>query len=652
MKIKCSYDRLPVKYISDGKGFRKMRKVNIIFKTHLDIGFTDMAANVVHKYFKCFIRDAIKTAEYFRHSVRTGDFRYRWTVGSWLVSEYLRSADEEAEKRLEEAVKRGDIVWHALPFTMHSELADDALYRFGLSISTQLDKKFKKHTIAAKLTDVPGHTRGIIAPLVDAGIKMLHIGINSASAMPDVPPVFRWRDARGNEILVVYQKEYGASLMVGDEEYVICMTGDNLGPHTPKQVKEILAQYPDAEVQSATLDDLANALLKRKDKYPVFTKEIGDTWIHGVGTDPKKVADLRELLRLRRNWDNTPEIEEFQRGLLLTTEHTWGLDEKTHFIEPELWDPKDFHCESARKFASSWRERRKFLKNAVLTLPNDKAAEAIRALNRLRPAEDLYLKRNVTHDLVFENKFFRIELNPSNATADTIYMKANRFRFKNSGLFTCEMFDRDDYERFRWQYLRLPEEWWAIHDFTKPDMPADAEKKRYEGFETNVHLTEWGHGKRITLVTNEHPLFRRIEIDYILPDEEDWLEIRLKWFGKVAHRLPHAAWFSLLPQKSKCSYRFRKLDEWIDPTDVVSRGGRTLHAIQDMVIDERVLVENLDSPLVAPGRMSLLDFTNKIPDMKGGVHFNLYNNIWGTNFPMWFGDNMTYRFRIRAFNQW
>ena len=135
----------PLNVFSDGKGFRTMRKVNIIFKTHLDIGFTDMAANVVHKYFKCFIRDAIKTAEYFRHSVRTGNFRYRWTVGSWLVSEYLRSADEEAKKRLEEAVRRGDIVWHALPFTMHSELADDALYRFGLSISARLDKKFKKH---------------------------------------------------------------------------------------------------------------------------------------------------------------------------------------------------------------------------------------------------------------------------------------------------------------------------------------------------------------------------------------------------------------------------------------------------------------------------------------------------------------------------
>ncbi|MEI3040005.1 MAG: DUF5054 domain-containing protein [Victivallales bacterium] len=625
-----------------------MKKINLIFKTHLDVGFTGLAEDVIHKYFKCFIRDAIKTADYFRKSVRTGDFRYKWTVGSWLISEYLRTADQEKRKKLEAAIKRGDIVWHALPFTMHSELADDALYRFAMSISAQLDRKFKKKTIAAKLTDVPGHTRGIIAPLADAGIKLLHIGINPASAMPDVPPVFRWRDSKGNEILVVYQKEYGSSLSIDGEEFVICMTGDNQGPHTPKQVKEILARYRGAQVRSSTLDELAERLLKHKNKYPVVTKEIGDTWIHGIGSDPKKVADFRELLRLRKDWDDFPEREEFERGLLLTTEHTWGLDEKTHFNAPKAWDPKKLRTAAAREFASSWRERRKLLKNTIFTLPADKGVDALRAVKRLRPAEDLYLKRNVTNDLLFENKYFRFELNPSNASADTIYMKANRFRFKSSALFTYETFNRSDYDRFRQQYLRLPDEPWAIRDFTKPDMPADTEQIRLEGFESKVHKTEWGHGRRITFVTNDHPGFRRIEIDYILPDEDDYLEIRLKWFGKVPHRLPHAAWFSMVPQKSKCTYKFKKMDEYIDPADVVSRGARTLHAVEEMIIDDRVLLENFDAPLVAPGAPALLNFHNQLPQMKGGVHFNLYNNVWGTNFPMWFGDNMTYRFRIRA----
>lgn len=625
-----------------------MKKVNLIFKTHLDVGFTDLADNVVHKYFKCYIRDAIKTADYFRKSVRTGEFRYVWTVGSWLISEYLKKADPKKRKKLEKAIRQGDIVWHALPFTLHSELADDALYRFATRISADLDRRFKRKTIAAKLTDVPGHTRGIIAPLADAGIQMLHIGINPASAMPDVPPVFRWRDSGGKEILVVFQKEYASSVRVDGEEFVICMTGDNQGPHTPKQVKEILARYPGTEIRGATLDDLAQRLIRHREEFPVLTREIGDSWIHGIGSDPKKVADFRELLRLRSTWEDSPELDEFYRGLLLTAEHTWGLDEKTHFRAPKAWTPDKLKTDEARRFASSWRERRKMLKHAILSLPEEKKQEALRAVKRLRPAEDLYLKRNRTGELAFENKFFRLELNPETASADTIYLKANRFRFKNSGLFMYETFDRNDYERFRHQYLRLPDAEWAIRDFTKPDLPAKTKKQQFEGFQSDVYKTLWGHGCRITFATEKHPGFRRIEIDYILPDEEDYLEIRLKWFAKIPHRLPHAAWFSFVPANGGRNCMLKKMEEWIAPSDVVSRGGRTLHAVEKVLFNNQASIENLDSPLVAPGSPSLLDFHNRLPRMRGGVHFNLYNNVWGTNFPMWFRDNMTFRFRIRA----
>ncbi len=49
--------------------------------------------------------------------------------------------------------------------------------------------------------------------------------------------------------------------------------------------------------------------------------------------------------------------------------------------------------------------------------------------------------------------------------------------------------------------------------------------------------------------------------------------------------------------------------------------------------------------------LSLLDFHDRLPDMNGGLHFNLYNNVWGTNFPMWFNDDMTFRFIIRRKQQ-
>ena len=67
------------------------------------------------------------------------------------------------------------------------------LFRAGLSYSQELDRRFGKTTIAAKMTDVPGHTLGMVPLLAEAGIRFLHLGVNTASPPPDVPDIFRWR---------------------------------------------------------------------------------------------------------------------------------------------------------------------------------------------------------------------------------------------------------------------------------------------------------------------------------------------------------------------------------------------------------------------------------------------------------------------------
>ena len=83
----------------------------------------------------------------------------------------------------------------------------------------------------------------------------------------------------------------------------------------------------------------------------------------------------------------------------------------------------------------------------------------------------------------------------------------------------------------------------------------------------------------------------------------------------------------------------------------MSRGGRGLHAIDQRVVyrdgSHSFELTSLDAPLVAPDRRSLLNFHDELPDMRGGVHVNLYNNVWGTNFPMWFGEDAIFRFRLR-----
>ena len=80
------------------------------------------------------------------------------------------------------AIKRGTIKWHGLPVTFHSELMDQRLFEYGLSLSQNLDKQYGTETVAGKLTDVPGHTIGIVPLMAKAGLKYLHIGVNASSA--------------------------------------------------------------------------------------------------------------------------------------------------------------------------------------------------------------------------------------------------------------------------------------------------------------------------------------------------------------------------------------------------------------------------------------------------------------------------------------
>src|SRR5260370_1346950 len=91
----------------------RVKRVLVMFKCHFDAGFIDTQAAVVRKYFKEYFPLAMSLATQLRQS---GDQRYVWTTGSWLVYEYLEQATPEERARMEKAIAQGDIAWHALPF--------------------------------------------------------------------------------------------------------------------------------------------------------------------------------------------------------------------------------------------------------------------------------------------------------------------------------------------------------------------------------------------------------------------------------------------------------------------------------------------------------------------------------------------------------
>ena len=276
-----------------------------------------------------------------------------WTTGAWLIWDYLNARPAADVARLERAIGRGLIRWHGLPFTTHSELMSPALFRAGLSFSQELDARFGVRTVAAKMTDVPGHTLGIVPLLAAAGIRFLHLGVNTASPPPEVPDLFRWRAPGGEEVVVMYQRSYGETQFPDgfDAGLGFAHTSDNLGPQSVPQVAEVYRdfarEHPGTEVVAGTLEDYAAVVWPRREELPVVTEELGDSWIHGTASDPVKLARFRALQRLYDGFEAEgldAGRRAFGRGLTLVAEHTWGVDIKSYLRDDRAWDRGAFEA--------------------------------------------------------------------------------------------------------------------------------------------------------------------------------------------------------------------------------------------------------------------------------------------------------------------
>jgi hypothetical protein len=445
------------------------RKIHLIFKTHLDVGFTNYASVVVQSYSTKYIPDALALACQMRQSRQSEGFI--WTTGSWLIYEYLEQASPIRRREMEEAIQAGDIAWHALPFTTHTELMDADLFRLGLSLSQRLDARFGKHTIAAKFTDVPGHTRAIIPLLAEAGVKFLHIGVNPGSTVPAVPPLFRWQAPGGEEVIVMYESGYGSAFIIPGIEDALAFghSIDNLGPQTQEQVVDIYqhlqAVYPDARIFASTLNAFAEQLEPIRSSLPVVINEIGDTWIHGIGSDPIKVSQYRELLRLRTEWlasdpvmQADPLFDHFQRRLLLVPEHTWGMDEKTFLGDHEHYSAAEFSAArelpNFRIFEASWAEKRSTISAAVDALEDTPLGGEARArLGASHPHKPDLAGWDVlpASDLVTELPTFTIQFDPqTGAITRLVDHKGKEWADPTHPLawLRYQTFSAEDYERF------------------------------------------------------------------------------------------------------------------------------------------------------------------------------------------------------------
>ncbi|KAL4235485.1 hypothetical protein ACF0H5_007120 [Mactra antiquata] len=698
-----------------------IKHVHLIYMNHLDVGYScngepGFLLNVLNRYFTDYFPRAVKIG--LTLLVLGYRERFIYTTHPWLVSLYLdcppnfqfaghqlQCPDFANKTNFIDAIKRGFITWHAGPMNMEFEMMDELMNEFGIKISLDLDKRFGKdrkyRTVSQR--DVPGTTISMIPIFKKMGISALSIGVNQATTPAAVPNVFMWKN--GNESILTfyhpdgYPEPYGSTPSAPggmskhdchtipgfDRALCFAFRTDNRGP--PLDFKEVLltydiarAQFPEAMVNASTFDEYVGLAMDYVDNLPVVTQEMGDVWIQGAASDPLKVAQLRALYRVRRKCFkdgrctlDDPRIYNSSRFMLKLSEHTWGSD--GGFLDVIHWTNDQFYKilgQPNNEFYNAtiyWDEQRYMTQLAIEALGNHSLVQDIYTeFNNIKaqlPNIDGMKKLEKTKSHQCGN--FMLQFNTEGSL---IQLKdaigRNWASVKNPvGKLVYRTYNQKDFEEFF--NATTP---YSKHFFLgigKPNMSENAapESKCWSTSMDDL-FTNSDSNKLVVMLSMNDEITRsyygapeKITLEYSCSDSG--IDVILQWFNKVPTRLPEGIDFIFTPiQQPGYKWYMNKIEDLLDPLDVVINGSQRLHALNRGMyyMDDTlrgVEITSLDTGLVniLTDKYYVSTIPEPVPPFNSmtGIAFNLYNNVWETNYIFWYpykseDANRKYRFNL------
>lgn len=325
-------------------------------KSHFDIGYSALARDVEHEYRTTMIDRALETMEENARGAGPGE-QFVWTIPGWPMQTMLWEGQNPARKRrIEEALRRGNLVIHAWPYTIETASADVETLARCFIYSSRIARTYGLPLPNdAKMTDVPGHDWILPTLLHHAGVKFFHLGANPTNIQLKKPRLFWWEGPDGSRVLTLFSSGYDSGLLPPADWphrtwLAMVMSGDNEGPPSAAAVRgwirTIQQKYPTAKITVGRMEDFAEALLAEKPELPVVRGNVSDSWIHGLASSPQamktlanvrpKLVALEALRTLGMAWgiqfQHVPEaIAAAYDSSLRWTEHTWGLANQ-HFV--------------------------------------------------------------------------------------------------------------------------------------------------------------------------------------------------------------------------------------------------------------------------------------------------------------------------------
>jgi alpha-mannosidase len=272
---------------------------------------------------------------------------------------------------------------------------------------------------------------------------------------------------------------------------------------------------------------------------------------------------------------------------------------------------------------------------------------------RLGSGERILPRRSEPESNVFQNKFYRVTLDPTRGAIKSIYDKElgrelvdaaspyllNEYLYVTGG--GSEQGRGDGAEATQLTHLasHLPYAELTIHH------PED-------GQVTSVQKTAWGHVVRLTARALNTP---RIETEIFLADEEKRIDI-INRVRKDLTYAKEAVYFAFPWAATKPTFRYDIANGWVNPQQDLLKGGASeWFAVQNWVNVEgggaALTLAVLDAPLVSLGDINRGRWPAEFSPKSPTVFSYAMNNYWFTNTPAGQSGDFVFRYAITSGRQ-
>ena len=467
---------------------------------------------------------------------------------------------------------------------------------------------------------------------------------------------------------------------------------DNTGP--PMSIDEVQRSYnilqeefPEAQVFASTLEGFTSSVTDWS-LLPVVTEEIGDTWIQGVASDPLKMAQFRALSSgfthclLDGKCDYSDQVvQNSSRFLIKLAEHTWGLPNVRDIVN---WTNSAFQkAKNATTYVNaenSWIEQRKFvdftLEASEGHILHQYLTNALADINPIPPSLDGYEEIDPTQTFKLLNSSVTLSFDAKGGWINMLAFQPGSGHSYNFASVDnpLAVLSYHTYNESDFQFMSSLYDYYGNSGYDKPNSTANAhpDSSIYYSMLTALYQSQSNLADFILQIKHDplaHSYYGAPELIWIrlvlstnMQPPKLLLNFELVWISKTATRLAEATMFSFTPMKQSSSSNWigtvQKISDSrsVSFSHVVKNGSQYQHVAQQVTLDEtttstphaQVILASPDVPLVCPivsdvktptpfpAPLDPIDASKVL-----GVAFNLHNNIWNTNYPLWypFTDN-------------